>query len=175
MNVAPIARERSFVLGVTEDHDDRNLVRAGRQRVPMHAIEERLIRYVRSRLKRCILVPSYKYLRYADWVLLDFEVRVSFWHFVVLNDGVEQLLFVRVSWVVPAGPVPDLIAQAAQQVDVLPVWQALIYLLVVYDDRAGFQNRSQSNHEILMQPVSHFEQAVDELLGHRFGQLTATS
>src|SRR6478735_8945555 len=110
----------------------------------MHAIEERLIRYVRSRLKRCILVPSYKYLRYADWVLLDFEVRVSFWHFVVLNDGVEQLLFVRVSWVVPAGTVPDLIAQTAQQVDVLPVWQALIYLLVVCDDRAGFQNRSQS-------------------------------
>jgi hypothetical protein len=52
MNVAPIARERSFVLGVTEDHDDRNLVRAGRQRLPMHAIEERLIRYVRPRLKR---------------------------------------------------------------------------------------------------------------------------
>ena len=52
MNVAPIARERSFVLAVTEDHDDRDLVRAGRQRLPMHAIEKRLIRYVPPRLKR---------------------------------------------------------------------------------------------------------------------------
>jgi hypothetical protein len=52
MNVAPIARERSFVLGVTEDHDHRNLVRAARQRLPIHAIEERLIRHVRSGLKR---------------------------------------------------------------------------------------------------------------------------